>query len=443
MKVTVEDQSSVKKVLHIEIPAEDVTRELDRAYRDLKRNAKVKGFRPGKTPRSVLERLYKKDVNADVSSRLIQESFIEAIKEQDLSIVGQPQLDPPELNANQAYQYEATVEIKPDIEDVDFKGLNLNKTQYEVSDGETEAQLSMLQKRLARQEKIETARPLQEGDFALIDYEGFKDGEAFEETARTENFTLKIGDGHIHKDFDQQLVGMNPGETKEITVNFPDDYFNAKLATLRIDFNVTLNEIRQEVLPEIDDEMAKSLGKFETLDELKSAIIKNLTEGYEKRTEQELNEQIFQHLIEKTDFELPESLVNYELEGILQELERSLANQYQTMEDAGLSRDELSAKYHDTAEKQVRRQLIMAKIIEQEGLTLEDGELDEGFQTMAQAFNQPVDGIKSYYDQFPDKLDLFKHSLLEKKAMKLIIESSAITEIAPDDNEKNQDKSDS
>ena len=436
MKVTVEDQSSVKKVLHIEIPAEDVTRELDQAYRELKRNAKVKGFRPGKTPRSVLERLYKKDVNADVSSRLIQESFVEAIKEQDLSIVGQPQLDPPELNANEAYQYDATVEIKPEIQDVDFKGLELNKTQYEISDGEIEAQLAMLQKRLARQEKIKEERPLQEGDFALIDYEGFKDGEPFEETAHTENFTLKIGDGHILKDFDDQIVGMQAGETKEIEVTFPDDYFNTKLAKLKIAFKVTLNEIRQEILPEMDDEMAKGLGKFETLDELKSAITKNLTEGYDKRTEQELNEQIFQQLIDKTDFELPESLVEYELEGIMQEVERSLANQYQTMEDAGLSREELSGKYRETAEKQVRRQLIMAKIVEQENLTLEDGELDQGLQEMAQAFNQPVESIKSYYDQFPDKLDLFKHSLLEKKAIKLIIESSAITEKAPEDNKE-------
>ena len=130
MQVTIEELSSVKKTLHIEIPQDQVVRELDSAYSKLKKTAKIKGFRPGKAPRSVLERMFKKDVHADVSSKLIQESFINALKEKDLKIVGNPQLDPPELSVDGPYAYDATIEIKPDIGDIDFKGLNLDKTQY-------------------------------------------------------------------------------------------------------------------------------------------------------------------------------------------------------------------------------------------------------------------------------------------------------------------------
>lgn len=429
MQVTVEDVSSVKKKLLVEIPEEQVTRELDKAYAKIKKSAKIRGFRPGKAPRSVLERLFKKDIHADVSSRLIQESFFEAIQENDLRIVGTPQIDPPAIEAGQAYRYEAAVEISPPIDNIDFKDLTLKKARYTIGDEEVETQLKMLQKRLGHLKPIEKERPLEDGDFALIDYEGFKDGKPFDQTTKTEKFTLKMGDGQILKAFDDQIAGMKPGEEREISVSFPEDYFNKSLAALDIGFKVMLHEIREEQLPEIDDEMAKDAGKYETLEELKTEIRKNLNEGYEKRTEQELNEQIFQVLIEKISFELPETLVKYELEGIVKEAERTFAYQNQTMEGLGLDRQEFAEKYRETAEKQVRRYLILNKIIEQEGLKLADDDLEQGFEEMAASFNQSVEEIKTFYQQKKDKLDFFKHALLEKQAIKLIIDSNQIEEI--------------
>ena len=245
MQVTVEDVSSVKKTLHIEIPENEVARELDTAYNTLKRTAKIKGFRPGKVPRSVLERMFGKNVHADVSSRLIQTSFIDAIKQNDLKVVGNPQVDPPELDPKGPYKYDATVEITPEIDDIDYKGLKLKRTNYQFSDDEVDSQLKMLQKNLARHEKISEDRAVREDDIVLIDYEGFKDGKPFEETGKTENFTLKIGAGAISKNFDKQLVGLQPGESKEITETFPEDFSNKTMAGNEITFQVDLNEIRQ------------------------------------------------------------------------------------------------------------------------------------------------------------------------------------------------------
>jgi len=170
MQVTVEDLSTVKKVLHIEIPQKVVVGELDKAYKDLKKNAKVKGFRPGKTPRTVLERLYKKDVNADVSSKLIQKSLIDALKEAELNIVGRPEVEPPIADGKGPYKYDATVEIEPEIETVEFKGLTLKKNLYKVSAEEMDAQLKMLQKNLAQQKTLEEDRPAREGDFVLFNH---------------------------------------------------------------------------------------------------------------------------------------------------------------------------------------------------------------------------------------------------------------------------------
>ena len=432
MQVTVEDVSSVKKILHIEVPETIVIRELDNAYKNLKKTAKIKGFRPGKAPRSVLKRLFKKDVHGDVSSKLLQDSFMEALKETELNIIGNPQIEPPKLEEKGPYKYDATVEVKPEIDDIDFKGLTLKKALYQVTDEEMEAQLKLLQKKLAQQKPVTEDRPVQENDSVLIDYEGFEGGKPFPETQKTENFAMKIGAGAISKTLDEELIGMKPGDDREITVNFPEDHFNDKLANHEITFHVKLHEIREEILPEIDDEFAKKFGQYETLDDLKNAITSNLNEGYQKRVEQELNEQVFQGLIERTEFELPESMVDNELNNIVDEIEKTLSYYNKSMEDQGLTKEMLAEEHRETAEKKVRRHLILGKIIEQENMALSDQELEEGFAGMAQTVNQPVEAIKNYYQQNQDNLDFFKHTLLEKQAIKLIIENSNIEEFQPE-----------
>ena len=432
MKVTVEDQSTVKKILHIEVPQDEVVRELNSAYIELKKTAKIKGFRPGKAPRSVLERLYGKDVRADVTGKLIQSAFVDALKETELNIVGSPQVDPPELDAQSAYAFDAAVEINPDIADIEFKGLELNRTQYEATEEEIDAQLQVLQKNLTKREKIKADRPLKIGDVAVIDYEGFKNGQPFDPAKKTENFTLKVGEGHLVKDLDDGLVGMQVNTEKEIEATFPDDYYKEEMAGQKLVLKVKLNEIREEIIPELDDDFARSISdKFESLDVLKEKVRENLLEGYQKRTEQELNEQIFQKLLEKTDFEVPDTMVDSELAQIISDAERSFAQSNKSLEDVGLTKEGLEAQYRPTAEKQVRRHLILSKLIDQEKMELSDEELDQGFQEMADIYQQPVEHLKGYYSQNKDGLAYFKHTLLEKKVLKLIIESGRITDMAP------------
>jgi trigger factor len=444
MKVTVEDVSSVKKIMHIEIPEKRVTKEIDKAYKDLKKNVKIKGFRQGKVPRGVLEKRFAKDVLADVRGALLQESFVDAISETELNIVGSPTIDPPELETGSGYQYDATVEIPPVIDDIEFKGLQVKKTKYAVSDGEIEAQLAMLQRRLASREPIAEDRELQDGDFAQIDYEGFKNGKPFEPLNKTENFIIEVGKGEMSEDFDKEITGMKKGEEKKFSLTFPDDFKTDTLKGQAVEFEVKLTDIREEVLPEINDDMAKRLGAtFETLDDLKAEITKNLVEGYDKRAEQEINEQIFESLIGKTEFEVPDTMVQGELEAIVNEAEQSFTYHNMKMEDMGITRDSLKVKYLETAEKQVRRHLILGKIVKQEEMELAEEELEAGFQSMADAYQQPVDGIKGYYTSNPDKLEIFKHTLLEKKAIQLIIDNSQIEEVEPEDTESTEKNEDS
>lgn len=432
MQVTVEDKSSVKKVLHIEISEQEVVKEIDSAFKELKKTAKVKGFRPGKVPRSVLERMFKKDVNADVAGKLIQSSFIDAVKEKDIAFIGRPEITPPEFEGKGPYAYDAVVEIEPELGEIDYKGLPLKKTIYKVSDGEVDAQLEMLRKNMAKLEPIKEDRPIKEGDSVLIDYEGMKDGEPFEETAKTENFTMKIGAGSISKDFDDQVKDMKPGEEKSFDITFPEDNRNAALAGLTISFTAAVKEIREEVLPDLDDDFASKFGEFKTLEALKAEIVKNLEEGYVKRVEQELNEQVFKALIEQKEFELPDQMVEFELEGIIDDAERSFKMYNMTLEQIGKTRDDLKEQYRETAEKQVRRHILLSNLIQQEKLELTDEELEEGFDEVAKSSGGSVEDIKKQFEQNQNYIDNFKHALLEKKMTALIIDKGNIEEKEPE-----------
>ena len=436
MKVTIEDVNTVKKTLHIEVPENDVTEALDSAYQDLKSNAKVKGFRPGKTPRSVLERFYKKDVHADVSARLIQDSFVEAVKENDLKLVGKPEVNPSELEKNRPFTYDATIEVTPELNSIDFKRIPIEKTLYKASDEELDVQLKMLQKNMARHEPLEKVRPAVKDDIVLIDYEGFENVQPIEDAQKTTDFSLKIGEGRIHEDFDAQLIGMNPGDEKNITVQFGEDYFNKKLAGRKVTFKIQLKEIRKELFPDIDDSFAKSLGPYKNLDELKEKITENLQGGYDKRAEQEVNEQIFTALLKKTGFEVPDCLVENELTSIVKETEQSFAARNMNLDDVGLNEDKMREKYRDVAIKQVKRQLILNKIIDQEELILSDDETEAGLKEMADAYQQPVDSLKEYFQKDDNRFEYFKHALLEKKVIKLIMEQSDIKEVPPDNDKK-------
>ncbi|OEU49759.1 MAG: trigger factor [Desulfobacterales bacterium C00003060] len=429
MKVDVEDVTTLKKILHIEIPKADVHRELDKAYTTLKKNVRIKGFRPGKVPRSILEQRFKKDVHAEVFGQLIQESYVEALRETEFVPLGEPIVDSPELEADQPYHYSATIEVRPFIQDLNLGSLRLKKNVYRVADDEVETQLKVLQKNQAKLRTIEEDRPVEKGDFVLIDYEGFKDGKPFAPAGKTENFLVEVDSGRILEDFDQQLLGMRPKTTKEFLMHFPDHYFNKDLSGLDITFTVMLKEIREELLPEIDDEFAKSLGKHETITELKQAIRKELERSYEARSEQELRHDIINKLLEQATIELPEVLINHELSAVVNEAKEAVSHRGLSLEETGQTEETLSENYRPLAERRVREYLLLEKVIDQEGLTATDEILEQAYNEMAENMHQPVNTIKQFHENNKEAYEVFKQRVLEKEAIKSIIASSTLETI--------------
>ncbi|MFH2091788.1 MAG: trigger factor [Pseudomonadota bacterium] len=433
MPVKIEDKSSVKKVLSFEIPKEEIVRELDKAYNELNKSANVKGFRKGKIPRKVLENRYSKDVHGDVAPRLIQNVFINAIEEHKLDIVGAPQMDPPELDPQKDYLFDITVEVKPVLDNVDFQGLELTQTKYAISDDEVESQIAMIQKTMAKKQTVTQERPVKDGDFVLIDYQGFLNDEPFDHTPKIENFVLGIGKLNMPKEFSEKLIGAIPVQDLEIEVVYADDYHDDNLKEKTIVYKVTLKEIQEEILPELNDELAKSLGgKFETLDEIRAAIKDNLEKGYAQRIKHELSEQVFKNLLEKCKFEIPEAMIEAELNGIMMEAEQAYSANNTTLEEAGLSKDIIRTQYRHVAEKQAARHLILDKIISQEKLELTQEELEKSFEEMAQGMNTSVDAIKNYFKMDSKQLGYYTQTQLEKKAVDLIIEKGSISEVESD-----------
>lgn len=431
MQFTVEDASSVKKVLNIDIPEAEVMAEVDAAYNNLKKTTKIKGFRPGKAPRNVLEKMFSKDINEDVSGRLIQNAVFQAIREGQLKIVGPPVVNPVEFAGKGDFKFQATVEVRPEITPIDISELKINKTKYSYSEGEVEAQIEMLRKGIAKKVPAPEGSVIEEGGYALISYEGFKDSVPFEKTPKVENQLYRVGSAMMSKMFDGEITGLKKGEEKTFVISYPEEYVNKQFAGNDIEFRLTVNDVMQEELPELNDEFAKNFGKFETLEDIKTEIRSNLQQGYDKRIEQEMNEQIFAYLLERAQFEVPEAMINFELDAMIDEAERACMANGITLEQIGQTKEALREEFKETAEKQVRRHLALSSIIEHEKLTLTDAELETGYENLSKEFNRPVEMIREFYKNNPDKIEFFKHTLLEKKAIAMLAEKSEITEVEP------------
>ncbi len=437
MKVTVEDKNTVKKILHVEMPETQVTKELNKEFNKLKKNAKIKGFRPGKAPKSLLERMYGKSVRADLTLRLVNDTYQDAIKQSSLEIIGSPELDPDELKEGEPFRYDIKVEIQPQIGHIDFKGLTLEKKVRQASDEEVDLQIKMLQSRMAETEAVEEDRAVVEQDLILIDYEGFRNGKPIPELEKTQNMLFKVGVGAITKEFDDQVIGMRKGGSKDITVTFPKAYKNDTLANTTIRFHVTLNEIRKEKLHEINDELASKAGPFKSLAQLKESIKANLDQGYAKHTERELYELIYTQLLERTSFDVPDVYVRFQLDAYIQEFKASLEKNNKTMEGEGLTQEILEQKYSDMARQETQRYLLINQIIQQEKLEISDEALEKALEEASGNSQKALEQIKQFYDENPDQCDLFKNTLIQKQAIQLIKDNNLVTvvEDAPNETE--------
>ncbi len=424
MEIQIEDLSSIKKKISVEIPVEQVSREIDSFYGELKKKARIKGFRPGKVPREILERYFKDYVKSEVTQKLIQETYSEAISEGHLQPVSLPIIDPGELEKDKPFHYTVTVEVKPEIKIDGYIGLTLEGKKEEVKEEEVEERLKDLQNLHAVLKTIPEPRPIQKGDFVLLDYEAWLEGKPLEE-GKAMDYTVEVGSGRFIPDLEEALIGLKPEEEKEIKISFPEDYGYKKWAGKTISFRVKIKEIKEKVLPPLDDEFPRDFGEYASLEEFKKKLKEDLTKEKEAALKKDLKDQIVDRLLEAHPFEVPESLVKAQAKALVSDMKLRLATQGIGLKELNLSEEKLEEDYRELSQKLVRTFLILEKIANQEGIEVSNEEIEQRLKEISERTRQPLEAVRRLYEN-RKLLPELKTEILNEKTLNFLLERAQI-----------------
>lgn len=426
MKVQIENTSPVERKILFEIPSDVVSQEMESSYRSLNRRVKFKGFRPGKVPRSILERYYKSQVEEEVLSKLMTESYEKAVEEHHLTPVAPPTVTDRTFEAGKEFKYTMTVEVKPEVMVEGYLGLEVEKETVSVSEEEVETQLKILQETHAQLKSLETRRPIREKDFALLDFEGSYAGKTLEGWKANDHL-VEVGSKTLVGDLDFQLIGLSIGEEKDISITLPETYARKELAGKEIKVHLKVKEIKEKFLPLLDDEFAKDVGDYNTLEELKAHLRKTVEEQKQTRASQAAKEKLLSALVEKQAFPIPQSMVQHQVKTLIARTEQRLAQQGMKLEEAGLDHEKLSKTFLATAEKEVRGSLILNKIAEMEKLSVSEAELEGKLEQIAAQVNQRPEAVKNYYLK-KNLLEDLRAQMLEEKTLDFLLSKAKIRE---------------
>lgn len=431
MQVTVEDVSALTKRLQIVLPEESVSKKVEESYKKLASSVSLKGFRKGKIPRKVLEKTYGDSVKQEVGEDLVKDSYFDALGQSKLDVVVHPEVTSQEFAADGTFVYTAEVAVRPEFELGQVKGLEVEQPEIVVADAEVDEELEKLRMQMAPLRSVED-RPVQDQDMAIIDFQGYHDGTAMEQVAG-ENYSVEVGSGRNGREFEEQLVGLKKGEETSRQITFPQGFANPVLADKTVEFKITVKDIKERVLADLDDEFAKDVdGKFETLAALKENIRAEKLAAKEKDQAGALTDKLMAKLLEGHDFEVPKRLVGYEVAQLIEEMETRLQNQGLSLESAGLNRDKLTEEYQAVAEKRVRGDFILKKIAEQEEIKVTDQDVEEGFQRISEKYQMPIEEVKKFFAKRDDLLP-YMNELLNEKILKFLSDEAVIKTVAAEE----------
>lgn len=378
------------------IDAASFESEVNKVYREKVHKINVPGFRPGKAPRNIIEKMYGKGIFfEDALNRILPSTYHDALEQSGLEVVGSPEFDIEKLDDN-GVTIIAKVSTKPVVSISDYKGIEVTRTVKEATDEEVEAEIKRVQERNSRLIEI-TDRPAQMEDTVNIDFEGFIGDVAFEGGKGT-GYTLKLGSGQFIPGFEEQIAGKNIGEEFDVNVTFPAEYHAEELAGKAAVFKTKLNEIKFSELPALDDEFAKDVSEFDTLDEYKASVKAKIQEKNDKETESQVEEQLISTLIEKLDAEIPPVMFEIETENFVRDYDTRLRMQGLDLKTffqyTGQTLDSLREQFRPQAERQVKTRLALEKIVELENIVATDEEVEKEIESLASYYNMSTEEVK-------------------------------------------------
>lgn len=413
-----------KYELEIEISAEDFNKAIDEVFKTEGKKIAIPGFRKGKAPKAFVEKYYGESVFFEGAvDRLYRPALMDAVEASGLEVISIGQADITEVSKENGVQMKVVVVVKPEITIEGYKGIEATKKKAEVTDEAVSAELVKVQDRNSRMVTVEDRAALT-GDTAVIDFEGFCDGEAFE-GGKGENFELALGSGQFIPGFEDQVVGHETGEEFEIAVKFPEEYQAENLKGKDATFKIKLHEIKRKELPVLDDEFAKDVSEFDTLDAYKESIREKLQSDREKSAEADVENQILEALIEKVEGEIPDEMYDNEVEESINSFAYRLQSQGLNLETylkyTGMNTDALKEQFKPQAEKQVKLRLALEKIAANEGLEPTEEELNAEYEKLAKTYEMEVDKIKNIVAEAQVKGDL-----QSQKAVEFVKENAAV-----------------
>jgi len=421
MKVEIADASPVEKRMTVSIPSETVDNEINKTYLDLKKNVKLRGFRPGKTPVAVLQRYFKAQVEEDVATKLVKETYPIALDEQKLLPVSQPKIENGVLEKGKDFSYTAVFETQPEIDICGYEGLEIDKEKIEVSDEDVDKEIETLQNSHSTLENRDEG-VVEKGNYVVLDYDGKLNEKDFPGGAR-KDFLLEVGDDNFLPGFGEQVIGLKKDDKKSFSLAIPEDYRMEELAGKTAELTIHVKEIKEKVSPDVDDEFAKDLGDYADLEDLKKKTREMLLTSKTQQAEQCLKEKIFDALIEKNPFDVPNSMVENQIQNMIMNAQQMLQAQGLKLEDMGQSTGQLFEQYRQPAERQVRSALLLDAVGKKEGLVAEEADFEEKYKEIAEQINQDMKSIKGKIDP-----EMLRPQIIEKKAIELILSKSSITE---------------
>jgi len=428
MRANVENVSPVKKKISVEISSERVSLEIEKVYGEIRKSAAIKGFRKGKVPQSIIEKHYSEKMEADVLKNLVNESYMKALIDHKILPVSQPSFESDALKPGEPFRYTVTFETAPEIEVKDYMGVQVEKRKFVPDEKVVDGRIKELQEGMAQLKVVEETRPAVEGDFVVIDFRGFLNGVPFERGEAT-GYVLQLGSKHFIPGFEEQVVGMSPGETKEVNVIFPAEYGVSELAGKPVTFSVTLTEIKAKELPVLDDEFARQFGKFESMDELKARIAEVFEKEESQKIENELRDNIVKALIAQHEFEVPEAMVEKQLSVLLENMKNNLSAQNLTFEKIGTSEEKIRVQSRGVAVNQVKGSLLLAAIAEKEGMTVENAEIEEKIRDIAAQADKDYEVVSGFYEKNPYAKDTLLMQMREEKAINFLLQHAMVTEV--------------
>ena len=422
MSVQVENLEKNMVKLTIEVPAEELEKAIDAAYKKQKNQISIPGFRKGKVPRAMVEKMYGVEVfYEDAANTLMQQNYPSAVEESGVDIVSRPSIDVVQIEKGKPFIYTAEVAVRPEVTLGKYMGVTVTKIDTSVSDDEVAEALEQQRNNNARTISV-TDRPVAVGDTAVIDFEGFVDGVAFE-GGKGENHPLEIGSHTFIDNFEDQLVGKNAGDEVEVNVTFPEQYQAADLAGKPATFKVKINEIKTKELPELDDEFAQDVSEFDTLAEYKESLKKNLEEKKENEAKRTKEDEAVQKIIDKSKMDIPEAMIDTQCETMIEEFAQRIAQSGLSMDQylqfSGLTVDGLKEQVRPEALSRIQASLVLEQIAKDENIEVSDDDVNAEIEKMAASYGMEADKLKEYMGDA--EKDSMKKELAITKAVDLVM----------------------